>query len=107
MIQVHHLEAPLPPALFAAARLGEGDLAAKAAKALRAGLLRHVADVPGRTLDDGYRASQNIHDAWIDAPSVVRQGRATTARSTMVGDVLVLAGQAFVVAPQGFLPLPA
>jgi hypothetical protein len=107
MIQIHHLEAPLSAPLFAAARLGQGDLAAEVAQAFRAGALRHVADVPAATLEDAYRASQNIYDTWIDAVGVVRRSRATSARSTMVGDVLVQDGQAFVVAPQGFLPLPA
>jgi hypothetical protein len=106
MIQIHHLEAPFTAPLFAATRLGEGDLAAEVAQAFRAGALRHVADVHAATLEAAYCASQNLYETWIDTDGVVRRSRATTARSTMIGDVLVQDGKAFVVAAQGFLPLP-
>ena len=105
MIQIHQAQAPLSPGFFAAVFLREGDLATVTLRALRAGQHAHVADVSAFSLEEAFSLTQNLDAPWTNGHRVRMRVRGQ-CRSTMTGDVFIHRGQAFVVAHQGFLPLP-
>lgn len=55
---------------------------------------------PEDALEIAYKNTQNIHDSWTKNPGVT--AITETPRSSMIGDVFVLKGQAYTVANFGF-----
>lgn len=66
----------------------------------------HVADLDTDNLDDAFGLSQHIDRNWLEGQRVLRF-HTVHARSTSVGDVLVLAGKAYVCENFGWRELGA
>ena len=64
----------------------------------------HCANIDTDNLDTAFEATQNIDDPWPLGKLVERAANARQ-RSSSVGDIFVLDGKAFFVAPHGFKEL--
>lgn len=70
----------------------------------KAAVIKILAGVkPEDALEIAYKSTQNIHDSWTKNEGVT--AITETPRSSMLGDVFVLKGQAYTVASFGFTAL--
>ena len=73
------------------------------------GAYRKVATVRAADLSEAFEVTQNGEEiAWIKKPGVQTEELAESCRSTSVGDLFVVDGQAYIVQGLGFgaLPIP-
>lgn len=93
--------------------LGTGDSLAKgddvfdaALVAFQGGFFHHVAEIEGGDLNFAFRSTQNIDEAWGDAPAEgVKPVGSGPFRSTSVGDIIEQDGVYSLVSSFGFKEL--
>jgi hypothetical protein len=76
-----------------------------ALNAIEGGQYEYVADVVCDNLSQAWMLTNSIDTPWIEGDSVKHLQKPEGCRSSMIGDIFLMDGVAYVVAPHGFKKL--